>query len=409
MANGQSVLQRVGQGVIAFGAGTTSSDIDRIRADRDIAEQDVELGRQEIDLNQAAITRQQRQQELTNLAFSGGPESDTAAAKLSVEFPEIFENISESMGLRSQGQKNEAADFALRLRNTPFNQRQPLIDERVNTLTAAGRDAQHTASLTGQAEEDQNNSLRVTELLALSPEERLTQARGADVPAEQQAFESLIEGFSPEDQTKARRVKARIDAPAGTSSAERIALNQELTALVAASQARIGEEVAFAKATGVDRAKRVDAGFESIQKIDANIRTLDKVIAAIDEGASTGVIESRFLPTIREATVELEQLQAQLGLDVIGSVQFGALSEGELNLALETALPTGLQPAQLRQWVESRKTAQGKLRDYYSEQIQFLDQGGTVAGFMRAQERQTEATPETGDVIRFDAEGNPIQ
>jgi len=117
------------------------------------------------------------------------------------------------------------------------------------------------------------------------------------------------------------------------------------------------------------------------------VRNLDRAIAAIDEGATTGAIESRFFPTIRTATINLEQVQKELGLDVIGAVTFGALSKGELDLALETALPTRLQPPELRAFLEGKKAAQEKLRAYYAEQIDFLDQGGTVAGFMRQQQR----------------------
>ncbi len=177
----QSVLSRVGKGLIAFGAGTTPSNIDTIRANRDIAEQNVELGQQEIEANQAAVLRQQRQRQLQQAAISGDPKQrDQAFAQLSVEFPEQFEQISESMGLRTQGQKAQAADFAIRLRNTRFEDRQALINQRVTTLAAEGRDPQHTASLTGLSEEDQDNALRATELLALTPEERadLAIARG---------------------------------------------------------------------------------------------------------------------------------------------------------------------------------------------------------------------------------------
>ncbi len=401
----QSVLSRVGQGLLAFGADRTFSSISKERAGRDIAESQAELGQQQVEAGEAETSRRQRQQELTNAAFSGGPESDRAAAQLSVEFPEVFENISESMGLRSQGQKNEAADFALRLRNTPFDQRQPMIDERVNTLSAAGRDAQHTASLAGQSEEDQNNALRVTELLALSPEERMNQARGVGLPAEERAFESLISDFTPAEQTMARRVKAGLEARAGISAPERIAGDPSLTTAIAESQAEIREAGKFAEFTGASRAKAIDAGFESIVKIDANIRNLDKAIDALDKGAETGAIFARFSPTIREQSVILQQVQSALGLDVVQSVSFGALSEGELNLAMSTALPTSLDEPALRQWILARQAAQRKLRGYLSEQIQFLDQGGTIAGFLRQKARDTgpgSAPTDTGQVTQAD-------
>ena len=59
----------------------------------------------------------------------------------------------------------------------------------------------------------------------------------------------------------------------------------------------------------------------------------------------------------------------------------------ELDLAQLVALPTNLEPADLRQHLVDKKTAQEKLREYYKVQVDFLDQGGTIAGFLRQQER----------------------
>ncbi len=160
-----------------------------------------------------------------------------------------------------------------------------------------------------------------------------------------------------------------------------------LTEKVAESEATIKQRTKFADMTGASRAKAIDAGFERVEKIDSNIRNLDRAIEAIDTGASTGAIESRFFPTLRQSTVELEQVQKELGLDVVGSVTFGALSEAELDLALQTALPTKLEPQALRGFLVGKRAAQEKLRAYYQDQIDFLDQGGTIAGFLRGRNR----------------------
>ncbi len=176
----RGLLSRVGQGIVSFAAGVPASQIETIRSQRDIAANQARIGEQQVAANDAAVLRQQRQQELTGIAFGDDlTQRDRALAQLSVEFPEMFEQISENTGLITQGQKNEAADFALRLRNTPFDQRQSMIDQRITKLVSETRDPQHTASLTGLSEEDQNNALRMTELLALSPEDRMTAARGA--------------------------------------------------------------------------------------------------------------------------------------------------------------------------------------------------------------------------------------
>lgn len=117
--------------------------------------------------------------------------------------------------------------------------------------------------------------------------------------------------------------------------------------------------------------------FESLGKVYKNIGNLDDAIAAIDKGANTGVIASKF-PSLFAGAIELDNIQRRLGLDVVGSVTFGALSEGELQLALETALPTNLDQPQLKQWLVEKKAAQGKLADYLSEQAAFLSKPGNT-------------------------------
>ena len=167
----------------------------------------------------------------------------------------------------------------------------------------------------------------------------ITPQGGVTAGTAERFFESQIAGLPPEEQAQARRVQLGLEPRAGISARERIAADPDITEQVAASEADIAQRKKFAELTGASRAKVVDKGVEEIQKIDVNTRNLGKAIAAIDEGATTGAIVSRFTPTVRAATVKLEQVQKLLGLDVIGAVTFGALSQGELDLALATALP----------------------------------------------------------------------
>ena len=111
-------------------------------------------------------------------------------------------------------------------------------------------------------------------------------------------------------------------------------------------------------------------------------KTIDEAIAAIDAGANTGVIASK-LPNITAASIQLANVRQQLGLDVIGSVTFGALSEGELNLALDTSLPMGLAPKDLRAYLVNKKTAQTKLAGYLTEQATYLSKrGNSLSGWL---------------------------
>jgi hypothetical protein len=137
-----------------------------------------------------------------------------------------------------------------------------------------------------------------------------------------------------------------------------------------------------ARGIGELTAKQVGQAFAEVGKIKKNIGNIDDAIAAIDAGASTGVIASK-LPNITAASVQLANIRNTLGLDVIGSVTFGALSEGELNLALDTALPTNLAPKDLKAYLLNKKTAQTKLAGYLTEQATYLSKkGNTLSGWL---------------------------
>jgi hypothetical protein len=156
------------------------------------------------------------------------------------------------------------------------------------------------------------------------------------------------------------------------------------TAIRASEEFGAETQASRAQARGVGElsAKQVGQAFAEVGRIKKNIGNIDEAIAAIDEGASTGVIASKF-PNITAASVKLANVRQQLGLDVIGSVTFGALSEGELNLALDTALPTGLAPKDLRVYLVNKKNAQTKLAGYLSKQATYLSKpGNSLAGWL---------------------------
>lgn len=211
-----------------------------------------------------------------------------------------------------------------------------------------------------------------------------------EVGTEQRFFESKLEGLTEDQKNEAVLVDLGLSGRAVSSADITIAESEELTNQVANSKATIGQRKKFGELTGSSRASAIDKGFEKIVKIDTAVRNIDGAISVLESGAGVGAIE-KFLPSFKAASVELDNIQNSMALDVIGSVTFGALSKGELDLAKEVALPTGLNTPQLIEYLQRRKVAQEKLREYFNEQVQFLDQGGTIAGFLREKERGTGA------------------
>ena len=148
----------------------------------------------------------------------------------------------------------------------------------------------------------------------------------------------------------------------------------------------------------------VTASGEAFEKIlssrtnIANLREAKRLI--LEEGANTGFIVDNF-PSWKDSTIALDNVKNRLGLDVVGSVTFGALSASELDLALNTALPTNKTEEGLVKWIEDKIVAQEKLQDYLYEQAIFLADGDkTVGDWLRKQKADQEESDRTAAARR---------
>ncbi len=304
---------------------------------------------------------------------------------------------------QQQIQDNEKAqlqkDFVIsarQLQDTPDKGKLSFLLRRRQEISSRGGDTSDTDIAIGLAQDgnftDLNNATK--DAVNFGRELGLLKSIGGEAqkPSGQREFEALTKGLTDEQKQEAVLIELGINPRAVSSGDITIAKSPELTEQVASSKSIIKQREKFAELTGSSRAKTIDKGFEKIAKISAGIGNIDRAISALNSGAGVGAIE-KFLPSLKAASVELDNIQKSMALDVIGAVTFGALSQGELNLAKEVALPTGLNTAELIQHLQNRKTSQEKLRAYFNEQIQFLDQGGTVAGFLRQQESNAPQQP----------------
>tara|TARA_R110000751_G_scaffold73408_1_gene148446 strand:+ start:23117 stop:24259 length:1143 start_codon:yes stop_codon:yes gene_type:complete len=122
--------------------------------------------------------------------------------------------------------------------------------------------------------------------------------------------------------------------------------------------------------------------FGELKNIRSSIGTIDEAIAALDKGAETGYVD-KWLPSFKEATLSLENAAQRMGLDVISATTFGALSEGELRLAMDTAMPRNFQPKELKKWLTDRKAAKTKLaRELTKMSIQLGKGKTTIAEYL---------------------------
>jgi hypothetical protein len=188
----------------------------------------------------------------------------------------------------------------------------------------------------------------------------------------------------------------------GSDLAKRINFNRQQGTLEA--QKDLKAEVAGEVKQAENAAKTSQEFFDKYDKIQANIRTLDEGINIIEngikEGRDLGVGPIRkYFPSWGVAANQLKNVSGRLGLDVVSSVTFGALSEAELKMAMDTAMPVNLKGRALLDWMKGRKAAQEKLSDYLSSAAQFIGspkEGGgvnTAADWMAINQARKKPAP----------------
>jgi hypothetical protein len=124
------------------------------------------------------------------------------------------------------------------------------------------------------------------------------------------------------------------------------------------------------------------SAWEDYGKLQTSLGNIDEAIAALDSGAQSGLVYN-MLPNVTEASASLENAMNRMGLDVVGSVTFGALSEGEMRLAMNTAVPQNLAPAELKSWLSKKRAAQARAAEMLANAAQFMTvPGNTINGWI---------------------------
>lgn len=143
--------------------------------------------------------------------------------------------------------------------------------------------------------------------------------------------------------------------------------------------------------------------YKQFSNISSQIRNLETIKSELNTGnARTGVID-QFMPAFSEATATLRSAANSLGIDVINSATFGALSATELKLALDTALPQGLDEPQLLEWVNKKLEAQKKLQREIAKQADRLASGVPYTDWVKEVVKpftQNEGQPSGSNTVR---------
>jgi hypothetical protein len=160
--------------------------------------------------------------------------------------------------------------------------------------------------------------------------------------------------------------------------------------------------------------------FSRASQLDSQIGRLNNAKSALQAGAVSGWIE-QFLPAMDAATADLRATANSLGIDIINSATFGALSEKELTLALSTGLAINLPEKELMVYIQEKIEAQNKLRNELLKDARDLVGGQTrYSDYIKRRADQalgsqsgrpsttTQPQSQPPEVIRYDAQGKRI-
>jgi len=273
-----------------------------------------ELTQQQIGQGQAEAERANQFNKLSGNVISGqfdeGQNRQQAINELIANNPEKAKGILNSLGINNQQNADEASSWAYTLENTPVELRGNLIQQRVDKLSAEGRDPSDTASFLNMSPEEQNQVASVIQMAALSTKERMEQqGGGGNTPAGQAEFQNLLDIAQNPNSTQLEKDSARRAlgdlAKVSTSAAERIASDPTLTTQVAESVAEIEGKKESAKET-----EKLTTQLKFKPQITKAVKLAEK--AAIEKGeVLTDVARMEAsLPGVKEAVNQLIELSS---------------------------------------------------------------------------------------------------
>ena len=121
--------------------------------------------------------------------------------------------------------------------------------------------------------------------------------------------------------------------------------------------------------------KMGNQAYTESRNLRSQISQFELALQAVDDGALSGFLARR-LPAIDDKTALLFGLQNKLGISVINSATFGALSEREMQMAMATNLNLDLPPAELRDMIIEQIRVRRKLAQAFETEATSLLGGG---------------------------------
>jgi hypothetical protein len=355
---------------------------------------------------QAAMqAKQQAQAQDLIRRQQGGEQIQTGAelAQLMVDNPDLANRVLKGAGISSEFQKNDAAEFGFLLENTPVEQRQQLIEERIQRVQARGGDARDSIALLQASPDRQNQTARLLQLAALTPAERRKVADQAK-KFELQEQELALRGELGRGQLGLQREQFEFKKQ---QVANDLARRQQQDPAIKASKFIPGQGFAVLNEAGEVTLKRlpegVNPGDEPPPKLSAAlekklIATGDEAQRASTEAASLQSLAQRFEDeqpkggffggTVAEKFKELTGSEDEITLirkrfndirvsQAIQNLPVGPASDTDVALVLSGFLPSTADSKTISKWLRGLAKLEQENARFNDFKSAFISGGGS--------------------------------
>lgn len=335
-------------------------------------------------------------------------------ADVVLEYPEVAKSILLSQGIRDKGKAEESSAFMKTILTASKEDIPTLYKERIEAVKARGGNVEQSAESYMRYASNPQAELKNMGLILASTDpksykalvDQRKQAKGeSGIDLKVGAQEILEDGTIIQSTNKGPVVYNSVgkkvtgkDAASAVKTAQAVKVSNIRKAAGEKKRATLEAEgdlkgkVEAGVISQKEAAKASVDAYKKLEGVNKNIANIDEAIKLLDEGASTGAVQS-LMPSVKAASVKLDNLQKRLGIDVIGSVTFGALSQGELDLALSSAIPTRLSPPELKQWLQEKRDAQEKFSDYLESAAIHLGTPGNTHSTWLQYQKERGGTP----------------
>lgn len=371
----------------------------------------VEAERQrQIAAEEAQKERQAQATAAAQQAFKNGDPAEMA--QVSLQFPEIGENLRKTIGLDDERKNKEAGEFARRLLTATPEQRASIYEERINSLQEQGRDPSHTLQSYQDYLKNPNGELQALETVwAATDPKGYTVIADQHKAAQRAALEEQKqrrEDMRFERAEAGRNQRAYARAAAGGGAAAKLTANrqdfeyyQDLKNTDPVAATEFGRQAGFVSKEGKELSpqvqKRLSTATDDAIAAENNTAKFTNLANEIEKSdLSGGLLGGSVSEKLKELTGEQDAIStlrreynAIKASQVVSNLPPGAASDKDIELAMGGFPSDRANKQQLSGFLRGLAKLQKANAELQNFKADYISSTGSERGMLKAWKEQS--------------------